>query len=133
MIRASSFRAVVSTTVAFGALCAGAGVANADGFSQTNLVSDMPGLATVTDPNLKNPWGLSFANGSPIWISNQGTQTATLYPVTGSTGVSATPFTVTSRPREPQARPGRSPTQIPRPSTSGTGGMAPPLSSSSPT
>jgi uncharacterized protein (TIGR03118 family) len=94
MIRASSFRAVVSTTVAFGALCAGAGVANADGFSQTNLVSDMPGLATVTDPNLKNPWGLSFANGSPIWISNQGTQTATLYPVTGSTGVSATPFTV---------------------------------------
>jgi uncharacterized protein (TIGR03118 family) len=94
MIRASSFRAIGSTTVAFCALCAGAGVAKADGFSQTNLVSNLPGLATVTDPNLKNPWGLSFANGSPIWISNQGTQTATLYPVTGSTGVAATPFTV---------------------------------------
>jgi hypothetical protein len=94
MIRASSFRAIGSTTVAFCALCAGAEVAKADGFSQTNLVSNLPGLATVTDPNLKNPWGLSFANGSPIWISNQGTQTATLYPVTGSTGVAATPFTV---------------------------------------
>ena len=63
MIRASSFPAVVSTTVAFGALCAGAGVANADGFSQTNLVSDMPGLATITDFSLVNPWGVSFANG----------------------------------------------------------------------
>ena len=41
----------------------GAGVANADGFSQTNLVSDIAGLATITDPNLKNPWGVSFAHG----------------------------------------------------------------------
>ena len=73
MIRTSSFRAVILTTVAFGALCTSAGIANADGFSQTNLVSDMPGLATITDPNLKNPWGVSFANGSPIWISDQGT------------------------------------------------------------
>ena len=94
MIRTSSFRAVILTTVAFGALCTSAGIANADGFSQTNLVSDMPGLATITDPNLKNPWGVSFANGSPIWVSNQGTNTSTLFPVTGSTGVAATPFTV---------------------------------------
>ena len=49
--------------MAFAALCAGAGVANADGFSQTNLVSDMPGLATTTDSSLVNPWGVSFANG----------------------------------------------------------------------
>ena len=82
------------TTVAFGALCAGAGVANADGFSQTNLVSNMPGLAAVTDPNLVNPWGVSFLPGSPIWISNQGTSTSTLYPVVGGAGVSPTPFTV---------------------------------------
>jgi uncharacterized protein (TIGR03118 family) len=94
MIRVSSFRAVVLTTVAFGALCAGAGVAKADGFSQTNLVSNIPGLAATTDPNLVNPWGVSFANGSPIWISDQGTQTAILPGVTGSTGVTATPFTV---------------------------------------
>jgi hypothetical protein len=54
---------VTTTSVAFAALCAGAGVANADGFSQTNLVSDIPGLATITDSSLVNPWGVSFANG----------------------------------------------------------------------
>jgi hypothetical protein len=32
--------------------------------------------------------------GSPIWISNQSTNMAPLYPVTGSTGVAAAPFTV---------------------------------------
>jgi uncharacterized protein (TIGR03118 family) len=95
MIRASSFPAVVSTTVAFGALCAGAGVANADGFSQTNLVSNISGLATATDSSLVNPWGLSFANGSPVWISDQATQTSPLFSVAGSTGVSSQPvFTV---------------------------------------
>ncbi len=95
MIRTSSLRAVVSTTVAFGALCAGAGVANADGFSQTNLVSNIPGLATATDSSLVNPWGVSFANGSPVWISDQGTQTTPLFSVTGSTSVSNQPlFTV---------------------------------------
>jgi uncharacterized protein (TIGR03118 family) len=81
------------TTVAFGALCAGVGTAQAQ-FKQTNLVSDIPGLAAVPDPNLKNPWGVSFAHGTPIWISNQVTNTAPLYPVTGSTGVSKAPFTV---------------------------------------
>jgi uncharacterized protein (TIGR03118 family) len=76
-----------------GALCVGAGLANAQ-YRQTDLVSDIPGLATVTDLNLKNPWGVSFLPGSPIWVSNQGTNTATLYPVMGSIGVSPTPFTV---------------------------------------
>jgi uncharacterized protein (TIGR03118 family) len=76
-------------------LCAGAGVANAaDGFTQSNLISNIGGLAATTDSNLVNPWGVSFANGSPIWISDQGTQTSILPGVTGSTGVSATPFAV---------------------------------------
>ena len=94
MTRLLPVTSLMTTAAAFAALCTGAGVANADGFSQTNLVSNIPGLAKVTDSNLKNPWGLSFANGTPIWISNQGTSTATLYPVVGSTGVSPTPFTV---------------------------------------
>jgi hypothetical protein len=63
MKRLLPLTSVTTTSVAFAAPCAGAGVANADGFSQTNLVSDIPGLATITDPNLKNPWGVSFANG----------------------------------------------------------------------
>jgi uncharacterized protein (TIGR03118 family) len=85
----------MTTAAAFTALCAGAGIANADGFSQTNLVSNMPGLAAATDSSLVNPWGVSFANGSPVWISDQGTQTSPLFSVTGSTGVSNQPlFTV---------------------------------------
>ena len=95
MIRTLSLRTVILTSVALGALCTSAGVANADGFSQTNLVSNMPGLATTTNSSLVNPWGVSFANGSPVWISDQGTQTAPLFAVTGSTGVGNAPlFTV---------------------------------------
>jgi uncharacterized protein (TIGR03118 family) len=93
MKRLLRITSVTPTAVAFAALCAGAGVANADGFSQTNLVSNMPGLATITDSSLVNPWGVSFANGSPIWISDQGTQTSPLFSVTG-TGVSGPLFTV---------------------------------------
>jgi len=48
-------------------------------FVQTNLVSDVPGLAKVTDPNLKNPWGTSTAPGLPIWVSDNNAGVATLY------------------------------------------------------
>jgi uncharacterized protein (TIGR03118 family) len=51
----------------------------ADSFTQTNLVSDVPGLANNTDPNLKNPWGVSFSATSPFWTSDQVTGRATLY------------------------------------------------------
>jgi uncharacterized protein (TIGR03118 family) len=95
MTRLLPLTSVMTTATAFAALCAGAGVANAaDGFTQNNLISNMPGLAATTDPNLVNPWGVSFANGSPIWISDQGTQTSILPGVTGGAGVAATPFTV---------------------------------------
>jgi len=52
-------------------------------FSQTNLVSNITGLAALTDANLKNPWGVSFSATSPIWVSNQGTSTADLFTVHG--------------------------------------------------
>ena len=55
---------------------------HASPFAQSNLVSDVPGLAQITDPGLKNPWGMSFSPTSPFWISNQGTNTSTLYRVT---------------------------------------------------
>jgi len=47
-------------------------------FTQTNLVSDIPGFAAVTDPNLQNPWGVSFSPTSPFWVSDQATNVATL-------------------------------------------------------
>jgi uncharacterized protein (TIGR03118 family) len=42
-------------------------------FTQTNLISDTPGQAQLTDPNLINPWGVSYGPGSPFWISDNGT------------------------------------------------------------
>jgi uncharacterized protein (TIGR03118 family) len=66
------------------------GAANASTYFQTDLVSDIPGLATITDPELMNPWGLSHNATSPFWTSNQGTNTATLYAVTGTTNVTKT-------------------------------------------
>jgi uncharacterized protein (TIGR03118 family) len=57
-------------------------------FVQTNLVSDIPGLAAITDTELVNPWGASHSITSPFWVSNQGTSSATLYAVTDKTNVS---------------------------------------------
>lgn len=53
-------------------------------YVQHNLVSDIPGLADVTDPNLVDPWGLSFSATSPFWISDAGKSSATLYNGSGS-------------------------------------------------
>jgi uncharacterized protein (TIGR03118 family) len=53
-------------------------------YTQTNLISDIPGMAATTDPNLKNPWGLSRATGSPWWISDNGTGLTTLDLGTGA-------------------------------------------------
>jgi uncharacterized protein (TIGR03118 family) len=56
----------------------------ADSFAQTNLVSDVTGLAATTDHNLKNPWGMSFSATSPFWVSNQVSGYATLYDGAGT-------------------------------------------------
>jgi uncharacterized protein (TIGR03118 family) len=79
-------RSLVTTAIAACTLYAGTWRAEAD-FIQTNLVSDIQGLAAITDPALHNPWGISHSDTSPFWVSNQGTNpaginTATLYGVT---------------------------------------------------
>lgn len=48
-------------------------------FTQTNLVSDVPGAAAFTDAHLVNAWGLSYSPTGPFWVSNAGTDTSTLY------------------------------------------------------
>jgi uncharacterized protein (TIGR03118 family) len=53
------------------------------------LVSDIPGMAPITDPNLVNPWGISRnIAGGPFWVANAGTGTSTLY----SGDVNGSPF-----------------------------------------
>jgi uncharacterized protein (TIGR03118 family) len=55
------------------------------GYAQTNLVSNGAIAATHTDPNLVNPWGISFLPGlSPFWVSDNNAGVTTLYDGTGS-------------------------------------------------
>jgi len=64
------------------------------GFRQVDLVSDQPGVAPLTDPDLVNAWGLSAspgtdaAPGSPLWVSDNGTDKTTLYNGASPTTVS---------------------------------------------
>ena len=53
--------------------------AASDIYHQTNLVSDLPGVALIQDPDLVNPWGISMSGASPFWVANNGSGTATLY------------------------------------------------------
>jgi uncharacterized protein (TIGR03118 family) len=64
-------------------------------YAVRNLVSDLPGMAEQTDANLKNPWGLSASSTSPLWISNNGTGTTTLYNGDGQGFPSGNPLVVT--------------------------------------
>ena len=54
-------------------------IAPGSAYRQTNLVSDVPGLAPVLDPLLVNPWGISMRGTSPFWTANNGTSTSSLY------------------------------------------------------
>jgi uncharacterized protein (TIGR03118 family) len=55
------------------------GVADPSGYTQTNLTSDLPGVAANLDPNLVNPWGLAASPTSPFWTSDNGSGLSTIY------------------------------------------------------
>src|SRR5580765_7052614 len=70
-------RWVFVALLSWGTLC---GTLNAcTVFFQTNLASDVPGLAANLDPSLKNPWGMSFTATTPFWAANQGSNNSKLY------------------------------------------------------
>ena len=83
-------------------------------FSLTPLVTDDQDAlaaegfapAATVDPNLINPWGISLAPTSPFWVSNQGTNTSTLYTGAGEPFPVGTPLVVNI----PQAGPPTGPT-----------------------
>lgn len=68
-------------------------------YQQTNLVSDLPGVAQLQDTNLVNAWGISFGPSTPFWVSDNGTGVSTLYSVTntssGAPHVTRVPLVVT--------------------------------------
>jgi uncharacterized protein (TIGR03118 family) len=67
-------------------------------YRQVNLVSDVSGVAAVTDPNLVNPWGLVHSPTSPWWISDNGTGVSTLYDGAGEPFPVGSPLMVTIPP-----------------------------------
>jgi uncharacterized protein (TIGR03118 family) len=72
---------LVIALLALGALVVAAPLSAAEptGFTVNPLVSDQPGMAPVTDPDLVNPWGLTSSATSPWWVSDNGTDKSTLY------------------------------------------------------
>ena len=43
------------------------------------VISDIDGLARITDPNLVNPWGMAAGPTTPLWINNNGADVSSLY------------------------------------------------------
>jgi uncharacterized protein (TIGR03118 family) len=65
-------------------VCAGGKLAIAQAYQQTNLVSDIQGLAQnptsgEPDTQLVNPWGLIASPTSPWWVADNNAGVSTLY------------------------------------------------------
>ena len=63
-------------------------------YQQTNLVSDLPGVAARQNANLVNPWGLDFSATGPFWIANNGSATATVHGPDGAPFPTGSPLVV---------------------------------------
>jgi uncharacterized protein (TIGR03118 family) len=81
MIRKNTF---LSCTTAFLTLVLLPLTALAQHYQQTNLVSDVSGLAAVTDSDLQNAWGLARSPTSPWWVADNGTGKSTIYHADGA-------------------------------------------------
>src|SRR5439155_12818216 len=53
-------------------------------YSVHPLVSNVPGAAPTTDPNLVNAWGLTASATSPWWVADNGTNVSTIYQANGT-------------------------------------------------
>jgi len=67
-------------------------------YQQTNLVSDLPGMAAHTDSNLVNPWGIASSANSPFWVADNHTGVSTLYDGNGTPQPTSQPLVVTVPP-----------------------------------
>jgi uncharacterized protein (TIGR03118 family) len=50
-----------------------------DGYSRIDLVSNQPAMAQLTDPGLVNAWGLAAGPKTPLWVSDNGSDQASIY------------------------------------------------------
>jgi uncharacterized protein (TIGR03118 family) len=79
-IRGALALGLVTALVALAPAAPAAASQPGNAYHQTNLVSDLPGMAQLTDPDLVNPWGLAAGPTTPAWVADNGTDKATIYP-----------------------------------------------------
>src|SRR5437773_1245860 len=81
MVRRTIRRGVLALGVVIAALFATVPLQAAEGnsYTVTRLVSDVPGVAPVLDPDLVNAWGLTASSTSPWWVADNETSVSTLY------------------------------------------------------
>lgn len=58
-------------------------------FAEVDLSADLAGHAPLVDAGLINPWGMALGATGPLWVANNGSDTATIYPG----GAGGTPVT----------------------------------------
>jgi uncharacterized protein (TIGR03118 family) len=61
-------------------------------YKRTDLVTNSGTGGTVPDAHLVNAWGLVSTGTSPFWVSDNATGFSTLYSISNTTGVVATPL-----------------------------------------
>jgi len=101
-LRAAMRVGLMAPLLAASALSGVVAPAHASSFQLTSLVTDdqafLTGLgfpaAAHVDPNLINPWGVSFTPVSPFWVSDNGSGVATLYTAAGVQVSPPSPVTI---------------------------------------
>jgi uncharacterized protein (TIGR03118 family) len=100
---------IAGSFLVLGVLIGTTAPAPADSYQLTSLTTDdnsflvrlgFPSAANV-DPNLINPWGVSFTPTSPFWVSDNGTGVSTLYNAAGVPQPQPQPLVVTIAPPSP--------------------------------
>jgi uncharacterized protein (TIGR03118 family) len=61
-------------------------------YTRTDLVTNSGAGGTVPDTHLVNAWGLVSTGTSPFWVSDNATGLSTLYSISNTNGVVATPL-----------------------------------------
>jgi uncharacterized protein (TIGR03118 family) len=76
-------RKAFAITAALFCTIAVSSLAHAQAYKGAFLVADQTGIAPNTDPNLINPWGISFSATGDFWVANNNSGTSTLYDSNG--------------------------------------------------
>jgi len=82
MMRRANMRTIALLLTFAMSLYGGIAVAQ-NSYGQTNLTSDLSGVAANTDHQLVNPWGIAFFPGAPFWVADNNSGVSTLYDATG--------------------------------------------------